>query len=747
MTAITHQVQGMIRKKITVRGIVQGVGFRPAMARQAYILGLSGTVFNTRDSVEVEIQGGDAAVDAFIRDFRIFTPPNAVITEFSSHDIEPVNGEMEFTVIESRDSGPTRFSIPPDIAICPACRAEFSDPANRRYRYSFITCGDCGPRYTYMKDMPYDRLRTTMDDFPMCAKCLAEYNDHADRRFHIEGFSCPECGPLVEGFDEAVSALKSGKIAAIKGLGGYHIACSALDEGAVKILRERKGRPAKPFAVMFASLTRARQYVELGEAAKQCLNSKVSPIVVVKKKDGCAMAPSVAPGNGYLGIMIAYTPLHQNILDAAGVPLVMTSANVSGDPLIIDDIKAKSELAGIVDVFLTHNRRILKRADDSISWIYSGAEINLRMGRGRMPFPVKLPVAGKNILAVGAELKSNISVVSGDRLVTSNHIGDLGTPETFTHFTETVTEMLEYYDLQPEIIVADLHPDYESTQFAEDYAGSNKIKLVKVQHHYAHFLSCMFESGLGAPAVGIIMDGTGFGGDGTIWGGEVFTGDLHSFERKGHIGHFPLPGGERAIREPWRILAGFLDEGEFMDECSWAGASAAGVYSIKDKRNFSPLTSSAGRLFDAAGALLGFRQNVSYEAEAAIYLEMLALCNPTEDFITPVYKDDNGIITCDPDAIIRGLLLLSGKREESYIAKLFHNSIIEAMAGIAESVCSAAGIDNVLLAGGVYQNRLILAGMEKGLARAGLNVFFNRKIPANDAGISAGQAVYGVYNA
>ena len=479
MTAIIYSVQDMIRKKITVRGIVQGVGFRPAMARQAHVMGLSGTVLNTRDSVEIEIQGTEDAVNAFVRDFSRFTPPNAVVTDFLCCSLKPVTGEKDFTVIESRDAGPTRFSIPPDIAMCPACRAEFNDPTNRRYRYSFITCGDCGPRYTYMKDMPYDRARTSMDEFPLCRSCMSEYNDHADRRFHIEGFSCPECGPRVRGFDETISVLKNGGIAALKGLGGYHIACSAVDEGAVSLLRNRKRRPVKPFAVMFASLTHAREYVELDEAEGLCLNSIVSPIVVARKKENCAIADSIAPGNGYLGIMIAYTPLHQNILDAAGVPLVMTSANISGDPLIIDDIKAKSELAGIVDVFLTHNRRILKRADDSISWIYKGTEINIRMGRGRMPFPVKLPLSGRNILAVGAELKSNVSVVSGERLVTSNHIGDLGTPETFTHFTETVTEMLEYYDVQPEIIVADLHPDYESTAFAESYAKKNGIKLDK----------------------------------------------------------------------------------------------------------------------------------------------------------------------------------------------------------------------------------------------------------------------------
>lgn len=738
----------MIRKKITVRGIVQGVGFRPAMAKQAHLLGLRGSVANTRDSVEIEIQGDEQAVLSFVDGFYTFIPPNAVIAEFSHMDIPPVHGEKDFTIIESKDSGPTRFSIPPDIAMCPECRAEFNNPSDRRHGYPFITCGNCGPRYTYMYNMPYDRANTSMNVFPMCPQCLAEYNDPASRRYHIEGFSCPVCGPRMSGFDETVSALKEGGIAAIKGLGGYHIACSAVDEKAVSLLRRRKRRPAKPFAVMFSSVGHARGFVELDEYDEACLNSKVSPILVVKKRENCAIANSVAPGNAYLGIMIAYTPLHQLVFDSVNIPLVMTSANISGDPLIIDDMKAKSGLGGIVDVFLTHNRQILKRADDSISWINSGVEINVRKGRGRMPFPVKLQVEGKNILAVGAELKSNVSVVSGGNLVTSNHIGDLGTPETFSHFVETVQEMMEYYDVQPEVVVADMHPDYESTVFALNFAEKHNIRFAGVQHHYAHFLSCLFESGLDTEAAGIIMDGTGFGGDGTIWGGEIFTGNLHSFERKGHIGHFPLPGGERSILEPWRILAGFLGESEFMETCSWAGeGAAAGVYHIKDNRNFSPLTSSAGRLFDAAGALLGFRSRVSYEAEAAIYLEMLAAGSNTGDFIPVPGSFVKGMIITDPAFIMRELFGLRKRKDLPYLARLFHNTVVESMASAAERVCSASGMENVLLSGGVFQNRLILQGLEKRLASAGLNVFFNKTIPANDAGISVGQAVFGVYNA
>jgi len=737
----------MLRKKIIVKGIVQGVGFRPAMARQALLLGLSGTVLNTRDSVEMEIQGDDEMVLEFVNNFHSFVPSNAVIDEFNSTDIPILQDERRFSVIESRDSGPSRLSIPPDIAMCSQCRQEFNDPGNRRYRFPFITCGSCGPRYTCITDMPYDRANTSMKEFPMCEKCLEEYSNPSDRRFHIEGFSCPDCGPRITGFEAAIEALKKGMIAAIKGLGGYHIACSAVDESAVKMLRRRKGRPAKPFAVMFPSIEDARNYVELDEAEEECLRSPVSPILVVKKKPGCRIAGSVAPGNGFLGIMIPYTPLHQLVLDSAGCPLVMTSANVSGDPLIIDDERAMTELAGIVDVFLTHNRVIQKRADDSIAWIDRGVEINVRKGRGLMPYPVSIPVRGRSILAVGAELKSNVSIVSGGSLVTSNHIGDLGTPETFSHFIETVEEMLEYYDVSPETVVADLHPDYESTAFALNFAEKNRIGFMTIQHHYAHFLSCLFESGIEGRAVGIIMDGTGFGGDGTIWGGEVLTGDLHSFERNGHIGLFPLPGGERAIIEPWRILAGFLEENEFMDLCSWAGQSAAGVYSIRNNRNFSPLTSSAGRLFDAAAALLGFRRSVSFEAEAAIYLEMLAMESSCADIIPPVCSKREGMIVADPHVIIRGLYDMKGRRDNATLARLFHNSIIEVMACAAESVCSVTGMDSVLLSGGVMQNRLIFRGLEKRLATAGLRVFANRTIPANDAGISTGQAVFGVYNA
>jgi hydrogenase maturation protein HypF len=752
------------RIEIIVKGIVQGVGFRPAMSKQSVSMGLTGKIFNARDSVHIEIQGNASIVRQYIDGFYNSIPENAIISSFSYNSMPIEPDEKGFIIVESMDSGPTRFSIPPDLAVCKICREEFYDPDNRRYLYPFISCGDCGPRYTYMKDMPYDRSNTSMREFPFCKKCLDEYNDPANRRYHIEGFSCPECGPVAEQFDETVSILLNGGVAAIKGLGGYHIACSAIDYNAVQRLRDRKRRPGKPFAIMFKSVESARDYVNLCPAEEKLLLSKESPIVIVEKLDNTGLPPvlcssslreggiaiNVAPDNGYLGIMIPYTPLHQLILDRVNIPLIMTSANISGDPLIIDDKKAAAELSGIADIFLTHNREIYKRADDSISYIYDGDEINIRMGRGKMPYPIKLPnVSERKILSLGAELKSNISIVSDDNLVTSNHIGDLGTPDTFNHFTETVNEMLDFYSLKPDAVICDMHPDYGSTRFAKNYCNEKNIKLHQIQHHYAHFLSCYFENELKGLSAGIIFDGTGYGNDATIWGGEILIGDINSFARHGRLSPFPLPGGEKSIIEPWRILAGLLSEDQFFDECAWIDKSILeNIQKIAYNKKFSPLTSSAGRLFDAVGSLLGFKKNVSYEAEAAIYLEMLAMKSDSEDVIQYAIKKENQLTEVDASVLIRELYL----RKKSGLglndlSKIFHNSLSEGIVNIAAIICSQNGIGQILLSGGVFQNRIMLASVKKRLESKGLKVFMNKRIPTNDAGISAGQAIYGVYNA
>ncbi|MCL1865361.1 MAG: carbamoyltransferase HypF [Spirochaetes bacterium] len=738
------------RVEIKVKGIVQGVGFRPAMSKHAAAIGLTGKIFNARDSVHIEIQGDDQIVRQYIDRFYDLIPANAVISSFSYNNIPIELNDKEFIIVESMDSGPTRFSIPPDLAVCKTCRDEFYDTGSRRYLYPFISCGDCGPRYTYMKDMPYDRSNTSMIEFPFCKKCLNEYNDPSDRRYHIEGFSCPECGPVIKQFDETIDVLLEGGIAAIKGLGGYHIACSAIDYNAVQKLRDRKARPGKPFAVMFKSVEAANDYVNLYPNEERLLLSKESPIVIVEKRDNTNIAINVAPDNGYLGIMIPYTPLHQLILDRVNIPLIMTSANISGDPLIIDDAKAAMELSDIADIFLTHNREIYKRADDSISYIYNGNEINIRMGRGKMPYPIKLHrVSEKKILSVGAELKSNISIVSDDNLVTSNHIGDLGTPDTFNHFIETVNEMSDFYSVKPDTVIADIHPDYESTCFAKNYCNDNAIKLYQIQHHFAHFLSCYFENELKGTVAGIIFDGTGYGTDGTIWGGEILTGDIHSFARHGRLSLFPLPGGEKAIIEPWRILAGLLSEDQFFDTCTWVEQSTLeNIQRIVYNERFSPLTSSAGRLFDAAGALLGFKKNVSYEAEAAIYLEMLAMKSGSKDVIPYTIKKENQLTELDTSMLIKELYKRKKDGSELYdLAKIFHNSLSDGIVNIAAEICSQNGINQLLLSGGVFQNRIMLTEVEKRLESIGLKVFINKRIPTNDAGVSAGQAIYGVYNA
>lgn len=741
---------GIKRKKITVQGIVQGVGFRPEVVRKASLLNLTGTVLNTRDSVEIEIEGTESSVDIFINEFYNFIPVNALINSFVHEDMEPTGNENSFLILESREHGPTRFSIPPDIAMCEVCRKEFCDPGNRRYKYPFITCGDCGPRYTYMEDMPYDRGNTSMKHFPLCAECMAEYEDPLNRRFHIEGFSCPVCGPSVKGLDEAVEKIMNNGIVAAKGLGGYNIICSAVNNEAVIKLRKRKHRPSKPFAVMFLSVEQAKEYVNMSSSEEALLRSKKSPIVICETRSGTDIAPAVAPFNAFLGVMIPYTPLHELILQKAGIPLVMTSANISGDPLIIDDSEAMKGLADIADCFITHNRKILKRADDSISFFHRDMEMSVRMGRGRIPFPVKIDNPRNiEIMAFGAELKNNITIVSGSNLITGNHVGDLSSPETFRHFSETAVEMIEYYSLNPDIIICDKHPDYESTIFAEDFAKKTGAKFMQVQHHYSHFLSCYFENRLEGEALGIVFDGTGYGDDGTVWGGEIFAGDLRSFTRCGHIKAFPLPGGEKAISEPWRILSGFFDLNDFMDICGFVDSSALeNIFKISGKKEFSPLTSSVGRLFDAASVLLGFNRSVTFEAEAAIYLEQRARKVNVKDAINiPVNKID-GVYIADIISFMRELYLMkkSGKGIDS-LAAIFHNSICFVAAEMAMHVCEERKIKNVMLSGGVFQNRIMLEVLGKRLASSGFNVFFNKTIPANDAGISTGQAVYGVYNA
>ncbi len=608
------------RKRILVSGTVQGVGFRPAVARAAAVFELVGWVANTPGGAEIEVQGPESALGDFIRELPGRLPLRARLETLEASDV-PVENDAGFAVRTSLAEGRSRFSVPPDLAICPECRREFEDPEDRRYRHAFISCGDCGPRYSYIVDLPYDRALTTMAAFPMCPECRSEYEDPRDRRYHIEGFCCPRCGPVLHGFDEGLAALRRGGIAAIKGIGGYHIACLAEDARAVGELRGRKARPTKPLAVMYPSLEALEAAACLLDEERELLLSAEAPIVLVPKERFRSLPNEVlAPGNPDLGVFLPYSPVHLLVLGELRTPLVMTSANMPGDPLIIDDEAARMGLAGIVDAWIYHDRRIESRADDGVVFFQGlsspnrtppneasqGGVTRVRNGRGSVPRPIRLASpASRAVLAVGGELKSTVAVVSGLDLVASPHIGDLENEPTFESFRRAARRMLDYYGVEPEVIAADLHPDYESTRYAIELAARLSIPLLRVQHHYAHLLSVLVDLGrigadlgngadlgrigadlgngadlgrIGAdlgngadlgrigddwsgapgdgPFLGIILDGTGYGSDGTLWGGELLLGNSRGFERVAHLRNMSLPGGEAAIREPWRILAG-----------------------------------------------------------------------------------------------------------------------------------------------------------------------------------------------
>ncbi|MGA2546133.1 MAG: carbamoyltransferase HypF [Rectinemataceae bacterium] len=733
-----------LRRRLLVRGLVQGLGFRPSIARAAASFRLTGRVFNTLNGAQIEIQGGNEEITGFLADFASFIPAKAVVESLESSDMPLENEEDAFRIIESAREGISRFSVPPDIALCPACRKEFLDPHDRRYLYPFISCGECGPRYSFMRALPYDRENTAMAGYPFCPDCLAEYENPKNRRFHIEGFCCPVCGPRLTGLEEGIAAILAGGIVAIKGIGGYHLACLADDPIAIRKLRERKNRPAKPLAAMYPSLEALEAAADLLPEEGCELLSPEAPIVLVpRERFKIPPALALAPDNPSLGVFLPYSPLHELILMRIGRPLAMTSANLPGDPLVIDDEAARNGFSGLVEAFIAHDRPILQRADDGVVFFWKGRRLRIRNGRGSAPRPIQLASASsRGILALGAELKSTVSVVSGTDLATSPHIGDLESLPAFEHFRKTVDAMLEYYGVEPEVVVVDLHPDYESTRLGKEIARKMGIALLEVQHHYAHFLSVLLDTGKldsGAAFLGIILDGTGYGSDGTLWGGELILGDPWSFERLGSLSLLPLPGGEAAIREPWRIAAG-IGLGR---EGDWRRGEREldSVRKIAADRVLSPLTSSCGRLFDAAAAILGFERRVSFEGEAAIWLENLA----TEA------KEAAALPRFDPLDGRRLLLLLAGLAENprrlersrlSALARGFHVALAESLVDAAAIQAERRGRREIVLAGGVFQNRLFLEIMMDGLAKRGMLPLIGDRVPLNDGGISVGQAAF-----
>jgi hydrogenase maturation protein HypF len=738
-----------IRTAIRVEGIVQGVGFRPFVYALATELGLTGLVGNDADGVFAEVEGSQAAIDDFVQALRAKAPPLASIDRIATEPITATGGTT-FVIAASEPSGERRTLVSADTATCADCLAEMDDPADRRYRYPFINCTNCGPRFTIITDVPYDRPLTTMAAFEMCEPCAAEYHDPADRRFHAQPTCCANCGPglwltgpegdRLEGDPVAAAAdlLISGKILAIKGLGGYHLAVDATSQEAAAALRARKHREDKPFAVLVPDLDRAHRLCHLDETAEQALQSRRRPIVLLPKRPG-QVAESVAPANRQLGIMLPYTPLHHLLARAVGRPLVLTSGNISDEPIAYTDDDARDRLAPIADAFLGHDRAIHLRTDDSVVRPFRGRESVLRRSRGYAPEPVRLRGIAfrRPVLACGAELKNTFCLGKGDRAVISQHIGDLENAATLRSFTEGIEHLGRLFDISPELIAHDLHPDYLSTKYAIDLADRQPgLELIGIQHHHAHIASCLADNGSTGPVIGVAFDGTGYGTDGTIWGGEFLVGGLTAVTRAAHLDTVPMPGGAAAIRQPWRMAAAYLDaaypDGDQPDlDVKRRNADQwAVIISIARRGINSPTTSSAGRLFDAVASILGVRDQINFEGQAAIELEQLAA--PAETASYPA-ATTAALIRAIVDDICSGI-------PRDVIAARFHNTVAARIVATCMSLRDETGLRTVALSGGVFQNLLLLNGVVDQLEARAFTVLTHRQVPCNDGGISLGQA-------
>jgi hydrogenase maturation protein HypF len=706
----------------------------------------------------LEVQGKNENVALFMRMISDQAPPLANITTIVDEQIQP-NGDASFTILPSVD-GPVDIQVAPDSALCRDCLEELFNPADRRYHYPFITCTNCGPRYTIITGTPYDRPNTTMAAFPLCPDCRKEYDDPGNRRFHAQPLACPACGPQLQlldnaghvsadrdaALDRAVELLKAGKILAIKGIGGYHLAVDACNNGAVKRLRERKKRDEKPFAVMAADIAAARTITCLSPMEERLLTSLESPIVIVRKASDCPISELVAPRNGWLGVMLPYTPVHHLLMQLGGfTALVMTSANTSDEPITFENEDALLRLSGISDYFLIHDRPIHTRCDDSVMRVFQGKPLFYRRSRGYVPRPITLPFAVGPILAVGAEMKSTIALANNSHVFLSQHIGDLQNDSVCDSFRHSIVQLSQLFHIAPATIACDRHPDYLSSIFAAD----SQLQTVTVQHHHAHMAACMAENGLDGDVIGLIYDGTGYGDDGTIWGGEILVGGYNAFYRAGHFRQVRLPGGEVAVREPWRMALAYLymTYGESTLSLDHSiikrlSRSEHDVFSaMLEKGINSPLTSSCGRLFDAVAALLNVRHTVSYDGQSAIELEALAE-EASEDiplpFVLALSQDRPFHIDFTPMFPIILSELQSGTSTAT-LARRFHKTVAQASHDACLKTAQASGLDRVVLSGGVFQNRLLTEMLYTGLTKSGLQVFTHRLVPPNDGCIALGQ--------
>jgi len=750
----------LARKAIDVTGIVQGVGFRPFVYRLAQECNLTGFIANTPAGVTIEVQGEPEVLDRFLERLPSEVPPLAKITSLLPREAEPL-AETTFRILSSRLEAPPKALISPDVAVCADCLREMMNPRDRRFRYPFINCTNCGPRFTIIRDIPYDRARTSMASFQMCDACQGEYNDPANRRFHAQPNACWDCGPqlqllsadgshlnIAEPLREAARLLEHDQIVAVKGLGGFHLACNARSEMAVNLLRERKRRVEKPFAVMLRHIEDVDRFCLADDAARKLLLSIERPIVLLPRKPDCGLADSIAPHNCFLGVFLPYTPLH-HLLFSSGKSdaLVMTSANLSEEPIAIDNDEAVRRLQGIADAYLVHNRDILRRCDDSVVRLAAGRKQILRRSRGFVPVPVPLERESPPILAVGGELKNTICIVRGSEAFLSQHIGDLENLESYGFFAEAIEHLQRILEVQPRIIAYDLHPDYFSTKWALTQQG---VQLVGVQHHHAHIASCMAENHLDGKVIGIALDGTGYGTDGAVWGGEVLLADYNDFERAAHFEYIPLPGGAAAIHEPWRVALSYLVKHYVKDLSSLDLPFLRDIderrrhviQQMIDRQVHSPRTSSCGRLFDAVAALTGIRSTVNYEAQAAIELEMAAHNSTAEgaypfDLIPDETHWQIGTLSLFQS------ILLDLRRQESVadISRRFHAGLAVMFLELAEKIREQTKLNRVCLSGGCFQNVLLFRLLLDGLRAKSFEVYFHSEVPAGDGGISLGQAL------
>lgn len=760
-----------IRKRVHVRGIVQGVGFRPFVYNLARVLGLTGYVFNSSAGVTIEIEGGTSAVEQFLQTLRQSPPPLSHIADIAISDI-PSQGENTFSIHESLAQENEFVLVSPDVATCNDCWREFGDSANRRYGYPFTNCTNCGPRYTIIQNIPYDRPMTTMSRFQMCSLCQAEYEDPDNRRFHAQPNACADCGPsltLIQSgphdahetsrtgntslaiVGHARDLLRAGNIVAVKGLGGFLLACDAQNDAVVLQLRARKRRSDKPFALMARDIAAVESFCVISAEDRAALLSPRRPIVILPRRSGANLSSAIAPGNDTLGVMLPYTPLHYLLFsnspeESSQFPaLVMTSGNISDDPIVTSNDEARRRLDSVADWFLFHDRDIYMRVDDSVVRTFEGRERVLRRSRGYVPHPIDMGIAFQELLACGGELKNTFCLTKDRYAILSQHIGDLENYETLQFFNETLANLKKLFRVEPRAIAHDLHPNYMSTRFALQSEIERKIG---VQHHHAHIASCMAENHLSGKVIGVAFDGTGYGTDGKIWGGEFLVADFSGFERRAHLRYVPLAGGDAAVREPWRMALSYLRDtygaDQLPDQLPFLRDIPERSIKLVDTmiaRRFQTVeTSSCGRLFDAVASLVGIRQQVTFEGQAAIALEAAVKPGIEHHYRFHIEEGEPAQLDLRPtiEDIVKDLAL--GKPAGDISAR-FHNTLAVAIVEICSRLRKSDGMDRVCLSGGTFQNVYLLGRTVEALRRVGFGVSLHTMVPPNDGGISLGQAV------